>query len=294
MLTLEKDKTTIRIASDGAPLLHYQYVTPASKPHFDVVNLPAGARAAGQNIALNAPHDHVWHFGLFFSQKYIDDINFWESEPLAKKNEPHGVFRHKGEMKTEARDDGAVSFAHEIEWQRSIKEIWVREQREIVVHPPKDGGYRIDWTMTLTAQEADRVLKSLSEHGNYSGLSYRCVRAMDQGRILNSERTTDMRKAHGQPAKWADYSGYLDGCLEYGEPYEAGLAMFDHPDNPGYPVKWFCMNEPFGFLAANRSYGGMWTLPAEAPITVRWGVFVHGGPADADRIEAEHRRFVGR
>jgi hypothetical protein len=195
-------------------------------------------------------------------------------------------------MKTRAHDDGAVSFAHHIKWQRSLDETWLREEREIVVHPPRDGGYRLDWTMTLTAVSTDRIFKSLSEHGDYSGLSYRCVRAMDQGRILNSEKITDVRKTHGQAARWADYSGLLDGCLEYGTPYEAGLAIFDHPGNPGYPVRWFCMNTPFGFLAANRCLGGLWTLPANTPVTIRWAVFVHEGFATYERIESEHRRFV--
>jgi hypothetical protein len=52
------------------------------------------------------------------------------------------------------------------------------------------------------------------------------------------------------------------------------------------------MNNPFGFLAANRSFGGLWTLPANTPVTVRWAVFVHDGPASFDRIDAEHQRFT--
>jgi len=91
MLTIETTPNTVLISCEGRPLLQYRYDGRSSKPYFDVVNLPPTARRrAGENVALARPHDHVWHFGLFFSQRYVDGLNFWETELLVSKGEASG------------------------------------------------------------------------------------------------------------------------------------------------------------------------------------------------------------
>ncbi len=293
MLTIEKTPGTVLICGEGRPLLHYRMDGRDSKPYFDLVALPPTARRrAGENVILARPHDHVWHFGLFYAQKYVDEVNFWESELLAKKGEPHGRCLPNGEATVRGLDDGGVAFAHDVRWVTHAGEVWIAERREILVHPPAGDGYRIDWSLHLTAVGKDRVIRSACQYGDYSGLSYRSPRGMDRGAVLDSEGRADPKAIMGRPARWVDYSGKLDDCADMDDPDWAGITMFDHPSNPGHPVRWFCMNDAFGFLAANRTYGTKVTLPAGRAWSVRYGTLIHAGRGDASRLEREYQRFA--
>lgn len=293
MLTVENMPNEVLVLCRGQRLAAYRARTHASKPHFDVAAIPPTAqRRAGENVVLASPHDHVWHFGLFYAQKYIDKLNFWESEPLARSKAPHGRCVLRGDVETAANDDMSVRIAHAVDWVTNTGDVWISEERQIIIRPPVGDGWRMDWTLRFTATGKDRTLTSLSEYGDYSGLSYRSLRSMDRGNLLDSEGRTTPAAMLGQAARWADYSGKLDGNVDMDDPDWAGVAMFDHPANPDHPVRWFCMNEPFGFLAANRSMGRSWTLPAGKPVELRYGVYVHAGQATPAKMNDEYERFV--
>ncbi len=294
MLTVEKNPNAVLIRCEGQPLAQYRCDRRSSKPYFDVVNLPPTARRrAGDNIALARPHDHIWHFGLFFCQRYVDGLNFWETELLLSKNEPNGRCDPDGDIAVRTLDDGGVAFAHALKWITSAGETWVTERREIAVRPPDGDGYRIDWTLRFTAVGKDRVFNSAPPANNeYSGLSYRSLRCMDKGALLDSEGRNNPKTMLGQPARWADYSGKLDDCAVWGDADWAGITMFDHPSNPNHPVRWFCMTEPFGFLAANPSYGRKWTLPEGKEQTLRYAVYVHAGQGEKELLSKAYESYA--
>ncbi|RYE20812.1 MAG: hypothetical protein EOP51_17045 [Sphingobacteriales bacterium] len=52
------------------------------------------------------------------------------------------------------------------------------------------------------------------------------------GEVINIARQKN-QKAEGQPATWIDLGMQLDGSEE-----KAHIAIFDHPENKGYPQKW--------------------------------------------------------
>ncbi|MCA9182848.1 MAG: PmoA family protein, partial [Planctomycetales bacterium] len=49
------------------------------KVYFD----PLGT-VAGKSLTWNAPDDHAWHHGLWFSWKTINDVNYWEFDSTGK------------------------------------------------------------------------------------------------------------------------------------------------------------------------------------------------------------------
>jgi hypothetical protein len=75
-------------------------------------------------------------------------------------------------------------------------------------------------------------------------------------------------------------------------PDEAGLAILDHPANPDHPVRWHCAAEPYGFLSADRTFENAWTLRQQEPVTLRYAIVVHAGPADRWLIEEHYEQFV--
>ncbi len=291
---------------DGHLLFRYRATTPASKPHADVVALPSDAgEAAGTNLVLCCPHDHVWHFGLFFVPKLVDGINCWESELFRREGRVHGYAVSAG-----AAVEGGVgapaagtgpdagrhtapleaSLVDRLVWRSSEGEELLHERRRLTVQEPRDGAYLITWETELEAVGQSRHLSSESRHGHYSGLSVRFIRSMTGGRILLPGSENPPMDS-GPPGPWCDYSGYLDGSLVLGRPHMAGIALFDHPDNP-YPSRFFTMNQPFGFIAANPTYYQVITLQPGRPVTFRWGIWVHAGWPEAAALESAFRAWV--
>src|SRR5262249_36750054 len=62
-----------------------------------------------------------------------------------------------------------------------------------------------------------------------------------KGKLVNADGKVGMRECWGRRSAWCDYSGPIQGKV-------AGIAIFDHPDNP-YPAGWH--SRDYGLMAAN-------------------------------------------
>lgn len=297
-LTASDDDGAVSVAHDGDLLARYRAVTEASKPGFDVLALPAGTDAPGENLALWAPHDHSWHLGAFFCQKVVDGLNCWESELHAGRDLLHGYATDEGY--DVAANGDSVAVEQSATWRRSDDaSALLDDEREVTVREPDGAGYLVEWTQTLTARGASRNLSSETLHGHYSGLSLRFARSLAEGRVLlpgdtDVGVTSPPRDVSGPAGRWCDYSGRLDGRMGPGESWRAGVAMFDHPDNGPDPVRWFVMTEPFGFLAANPTWGDVLTLADGESVTWRWAMWVHGGEPDETAVQGVYDGYVSR
>jgi len=81
-----------------------------------------------------------------------------------------------------------------------------------------------------------------------------------------------------------DYYGEIDG-------EKLGVAMFDHPSNPGYPNRWHCRAyglfaiNPFGQHAFDPALPEKKTeLARGGRLTFRWRVVIHAGDARSANI----------
>lgn len=293
-LRLEERNGNVSIWQGELLLLHYRGHTLASKPHCDVVALPAGAgETAGTNLVLCSPHDHVWHFGLFYVPKLVDGINCWESELFRQDGRVHGYAQSRGlRLEGEGRKAEGVALSDTIVWRSSEGEELVREHRRIDLAAPRGAAYTLTWETRLEALGQNRHLSSESRHGHYSGLSVRFIRSMTNGRVLLP--AVENPPADSGPAgPWCDYSGYLDGSLLLGKPHAAGIALFDHPANR-YAARFFTMNQPFGFISANPTYYQVLTLRRGEPVTFRWGLWVHAGRPEAAAVQAAYDEWTER
>ncbi|GAB3035588.1 PmoA family protein [Natronobiforma cellulositropha] len=286
---------SIGVYLDDTLLTRYLAEPDGSKPGFDVVALPPGTETKpGENLIVSSPHDHPWHFGLFFCQKLVDGINCWESEINAATGRAYGYADPDG-YTLETSTEG-VSIDQTATWKTNEGDPLVADRRTIGVYEPDAEGYLVTWKQTVSALEETRRLSSETLHGHYSGLSLRFARSLTDGRVrlpdgVDPGTTTPPRAVDGPAGAWCDYTGPLDGKTDAGEPWRAGITMFDHPDNDPHPVNWFIMTEPFGFLAANPTWRSVLTLEAGESHSWRWGLWVHDGEPDEDRIADEYDRF---
>jgi hypothetical protein len=232
------------------------------------------AAPSGVVLSCDAPPDHPWHHGLWFTIKYVNGDNFWE------EYDAYGVLRH--------RDPTTIH------WIKPDREtVVIREQRTITEVPIDDAAYGLDWDVRLTPTEdvlLDRT--PFTTWGGYGGLSFRGRPDFTDTRFLLDDGSVHDRML-GIPSTWCDLSGVVDGAA-------AGLLVCDHPDNVRTPVPWYgsVRNEHYGdegwsnFVNAAFLWDEPLEWPKDQPLGFRYRVIAHDGSWDAERCAAEHRRFV--
>jgi hypothetical protein len=175
------------------------------RPNFHPVATPSG-----KVLTRDAPADHPWHHGLWFTIKYVNGENFWEEDP------PYGVLRHTSDMN--------------LDWIRPDREtVVIKEDRRIDHVDLADDAYAIDLSIRITPQ-VDVVLDTtpFTTWGGYSGLALRGRGDWTDTRFLLADGTTftDERML-GVPSAWCDLSGTVDGG-------EAGMLIVPHVETPWY------------------------------------------------------------
>lgn len=244
---------------DGLELCHEDQVLWAlhfgqdgQKPYFHPL-APVGKKS----VTDFRPKDHPWHYGLWFSWKYIDGLNYWEESResgLSKGRTRVKAWKH-GILK-----GGSVRITMDIDYAPAGQDqALLREQRHIVISPPDmQDVYAIDWSAEFSAGdkpvELNRTLPpgvdGGKSWGGYAGLSLRMNEAARGGQWLNSE-AQEGEAVNRQAAKW----------LLYQLPDGTGLLMLDHPDNPK-TTKWYTFAKMPFFSPA---------VVHDAPLTVEPG-----------------------
>lgn len=277
---------TIRHRGQLCAVYHFGQETP--KPFFHPVLLGTGDDAA---LTLLSPHDHPHHRGLWFCWKFLNGENFWEESAT-----PHRAVTRRLEVE-QSTADGVRSTA-ELDWQLHTGEILLREERRLAVLPPVEDAerhrYAIDFDLLFTpaAGPVTLALVPVREQpwGGYAGLGYRPARGIDVRPQLLTSNGPATSADKGTPARWADYSGFLDGSGR-----AAGLALFDHPENPRHPPPFFVLTPPgFGFLNPSPLFHEPLTLAQQARLRLRYRALVHAGPGQPEDLEREFQRWVAQ
>ncbi len=104
------------------------------------------------------------------------------------------------------------------------------------------------------------------------------------GTIRNSEGGVNEAGCFRKPARWVDYSGPVaPGATN-------GIALFDHPTNPRHPSPFHVRDD--GWMGVCLTLSGPLTVSNQAPLHLRYGLWIHDGLPPVEAIEAEWRRFA--
>jgi hypothetical protein len=238
------------------------------RPHVHPLRSPSG-----HTLTRDAPPDHPWHHGLWFTIKYVNGENFWEEV------DAYGVLRHVG--------------ATTVHWIRPDRQTVVIVDDRTLTHVPlDDDAYAIDWAITLTPR-IDVVLDrtEFTTWGGYGGLTLRGREDWTDTRLLLADGTTHERLL-GTPSDWLDISGTV-------EDGEAGVLLLHHLDNPRHPVPWYASTraDTYGddgwsnFVNAAFLWDEPLAWPAAVPLALRFRIVVHDGAWDVARCAAEWTRW---
>ena len=279
---------SLAMLNHGRVVWQLNFDKKVGKPYFHPVCLTDGTE-----LTWHRPPDHPWHYGLWFSWKYINGLNYWEEDRETGLSEGRTEIRH---VEVKPGDDYSADVAMELSYHPPGAPAVLMEDRRIGVSAPDDQGtYRIDWSSRFTAGDANVLLdrtpipgeKDGQSWGGYAGLSVRLAKNLSGWQLADSEDRKDLA-AHGQNARWTDFSG------QTAEGRAAGIAIFDHPDNLRHPSPGFVIMDPkvpFGYFSPALLFNQPYILPARKSLTLRYRVLIHPGRADKNLLEREWKSF---
>jgi putative membrane-bound dehydrogenase-like protein len=105
------------------------------------------------------------------------------------------------------------------------------------------------------------------------------------GAVVNAARQRN-EKAEGQPAMWNDVGMQVEGREDL-----AHIAIFDHPDNKGYPTQWRVDNQ-LGVGPA-RTRNGDWLIKKGQTETIRHQLVVYTGELNDVELTKTWGEFSG-
>jgi hypothetical protein len=281
-----KLKALWEVNLDGSKVLEYIYGAEEDpNPSFRLVKT-----TGGQTITLYRPWDHPWHPGLFFSWKYINGLNFWESMYHGKKNTA------VTDSFTPIYENG-LGFNQELSYVTYEGETLLKEKRVVRIEE-ESGGYLIHWQGSFTPSTDSPIPLDRTEYtekspwGGYAGLSCRLGR-----NFLGPVITTDLgvytaEDSYGKPFKWCDYTGKLDGYI--GETKWAGICLMDHSSNLRHPSHMLTYDyKDMQFLSASFLFEKPFVLNSGETLELNYTLYVHDGEANKESLNKIWEKFCG-
>jgi hypothetical protein len=277
----------VALEHDGQTLWQFLYREQETKPCFHPLALPGGPA-----LTWHRPADHRWHCALWFSWKYLNQVNYWEED--AKTGLPTGRTEWSAPQ-IEMRPDFSARLQMELTYRPAQGAPVLREQRTIAVAPPAaDGTQQQDWTCTFTALAPEVVLDRTPPPpgpdgrgpGGYAGLSVRLVREFEDVQVCTSTGAVSLATGRFRGKALAvDYSGRVGDQV-------CGFAFLDHPQNLHSPSPWYVINDgPMRFVNAAVLCFDPHRLKQGESFTLRYRVILHPGRWTPERLQQETARF---
>lgn len=287
----ERRGGTVALLHQGKPVWRLHYGSDLPKPFFHPLAL-----VGGQAVTWQSPPDHPWHRGLWFSWKYLQDVNYWEEDRKTGKSPGQTLVTAST---IETRDDHSAKIELDIVYSPPGKEPVLKEHRVLAISAPnEEGGYSIDWQGRFTAGVRDVVFdrtplpgeKGGKLFGGYAGLSLRTARNFSNVAVAaTSAPGKEANSRRRFRAAAVDFSGTLGGR-------EVGVAFLDNPHNINAPSPWYVITNPkipFGYVNAAVILYGPYTLPARKSMTLRYRIAIHAGRWNKARLVHEESAKAG-
>lgn len=272
----------------------FNFGTDLAKPYFHPLQT-----ADGHCLTWVSPRDHVWHYALWHSWKFINGVNYWEENPNTRRSEGTSKIT-KVDVKF-SNETGARIKVH-LAYFATDKpdEIVMEEAIELAVEMPReDGSYRIDWSQVSSPKQTvvlDRTpppgKKDGVAWGGYAGLSFRGSRFLAEVTATQGSGKTGM-DGNRQRAEWHNMAGKVDGK-------PVGITIFDHPSNPGHPTVWYYLMQsvisekapwPFWYMNAAIVHDGPIELNRGQLLALRYLVRIDGGIVPVSSLKEEYKQF---
>jgi Methane oxygenase PmoA len=281
----QRDDESIAWHVRGQPLWRFSFDPSKGKPFFDVLS------AGGPSLITFQPEDHPWHYGLWFSWKYVNGANYWEEDRKTGRAEGATRWRIRD---IDARPNGGATLRLDLTYTHPSGRVDLTESRELQISAPAaDGSYLIDWRARFTAGEQGAILDRTpmpnepngQVNGGYAGLG---LRAAGPPAVMS------VMTAQGPVAQFAsDRARPSAPIVGINLEQSGGVAIWSDPANIAADAPWYIVRQPQGmrFVCAAILAPKIRTLPARGEWRLHYRIAVQADPWTADALEAAANRW---
>lgn len=273
----------VSLRIDGREIARWNASPLAPRPYLYPLNGPSGACLTRMGHPGAPNHDH--HRSVWFAHHKLLGIDFWSEDSPAR-------IRQQGWLVYQDGADAAV-MAVRLGWFDGHDPQPLVEQEVILVVRPLDNGeYLLDWQLRFTPHAEQIEFQKT----NFGFLAVRVAKSMSAvfgaGMLTDSEQRSGEKAIFGQSARWVDYSGpVVVESSEERRTVTEGITYFDHPSNPTHPSRWHVRDD--GWMGCAPCLEGPLTTTKASPLSLRYGFYIHSGPADQARMEHAWMHWLG-
>jgi len=279
-MRITTEENVVSVYAGDNVLLRYRYENVPFKPYVQQLFSPRGI-----NVLRDAPSDHLHHHSLMFAVA-VDGVNFWEEhlQPGQQKHLSFTVHIHMG--KTGSNTKYLTGFSENLEWINPRSgDVLLKELRTIKGRRFKEFEANIlTWESKLSVPTGKESVTLTGSR--YFGLGMRFTKSMDvRGEFRDAFGNSGVKETNDEQSRWCSYTASANGKL-------VTIAMFDDPNNPRHPARWFTMEKPFAYLSATLNlHREPLKIEAGKPLVLRYGVAVWDGRVESNRIEKLCRKW---
>jgi hypothetical protein len=291
-ITPGQDRIAVEI--DGKPFGDLIYDADAWKPYLYPLRSASGKQVVRhypmEKDYPGEPRDHNHHRGLWFAHGDVNGFDFWGSDVLNKANPKFGkiVFNRVVSAKG-GKKSGTVTAL--FDWKDPQGKTLISETRTMTFH--SDPALRIvDVDIKLDPKE--QIKFGDTKEGTFGlRLAASLQEQRGSGRMVNAEGASTEKEVWGTASNWVDYAGTLEN-------EKLGIAILDHPKNPGAPVRWH--SRAYGLFAANpfglgefvrdKTKDGSVTVAPGQTLRYRYRVIIHPGDAESAKIAQLYQQWA--
>jgi hypothetical protein len=260
---------------DGIERLRWHYGPNYPRPFFYPLRGPSGKSLTRMGHPGAPDHDH--HRSIWFAHAKVLGIDFWSDKTAARIRQKQWLCYQDGVSE--------AAMAVLLGWCDGHDPKELMEQQVVAgVRPGPDGETLVELQSTFTpTAESIELSKS-----NFGVLAVRVAKGLSEhfggGRLTNSEGAIGEHAIFGKPAKWMDYSGPITNLsIE-------GITYFDHPANPGHPVKWHVRED--GWMGASLCMDEPRLITRKQPLVLRYLLHAHRGPVNPEAAARVAKEFA--
>lgn len=285
---LEDNGDFLALFENGKPVLAYRYTmvqppegVPEKFRRMSYIHPLYGLD--GDVLTQDFPDDHYHHRGVFWTWPTCTagdrDMNVWEINGVRQ------VFDKW--ISREATADAATVAVENVWVFDDDLEPKVREHIEFVVHPADELGRAIDFYLKFTnvCDDVVTIRGATTANKGYGGLCYRPDKARKPMQFTTAKGAIEKDQTEYE-TPWAD-------CTSKAAPNgpTSGVAIFQHPANPGYPHSGWLFRH-YGFLGASYPHNETLTLNPGDSFDLRYRMYVHRGDADFGKVAERFDAYV--
>jgi len=273
VLVHSESERKVDVFIDGEKLTSYMYPEDMEKPFLYPVHTASGTVVTrGYPIMPRKGErvDHPHHVGIWFNYGDVNGFDFWNNSFAIEEEKKinYGKIVHREVVQATSKEDLGileVSMDWMVQPDALLPAIALMKEETRFEFSGDEHTRTIDRITTLTA-----VMEDVAFTDNKEGLfAIRLDRAFEypadkpqvftdaegnpsevkvldnegvNGHYRNSDGTEDL-EVWGKRADWVGLSATKDS-------EEITLAIFDHPENPGYPASWHARG--YGLFAVNN------------------------------------------